>query len=300
MRPKELFSDYLRVQKRYSPRTIKIYSDAIEEYYAFCAPADTQEELSLLNYSSVRAFVAASLKSGLSSRSVNLRLSALSSYCNFLIKNNLIKVNPVKRVQRPKEGKKLPAFFTTTAMDSYFSHEPDSGDFFAVRDRMMVSILYSTGIRRAELAGLKIRNWDRSRSLLRVSGKGGKSREVPVTESLAKEMSAYIELFTDYYTDNPENYLFLTDTGQPMYLSFVNKVVRRELSGAEGFSGKRTPHMLRHSLATHLLNNGADLNSIKEVLGHSSLAATQIYTHNSFEKLRKVFLTAHPRAKKGG
>ena len=123
---------------------------------------------------------------------------------------------------------------------------------------------------------------------------------MPVPDDFSKALTGYIELQKNFYNDNSGKYLFLTDSGQPMYLSFVNKVVKRELSGKAGFSGKKSPHMLRHSLATHLLNNGADLNSIKEVLGHSSLAATQVYTHNSFEKLKKVFLTAHPRAKKGG
>ncbi|MFA6769725.1 MAG: tyrosine-type recombinase/integrase, partial [Bacteroidales bacterium] len=157
-----------------------------------------------------------------------------------------------------------------------------------------------TGIRRAELASLKIHDWDKSRGVIRVIGKGDKLREVPVPNLLSVHLAEYKSLFGEYYPQNPNKLMFLTDSGQPMYLSFVNKIVGRELKGVEGFSGKKSPHMLRHSLATHLLNNGADLNSIKEVLGHSSLAATQIYTHNSFEQLKKVFLTAHPRAKKEG
>jgi integrase/recombinase XerC len=185
-------------------------------------------------------------------------------------------------------------------MEGYFSKEVAEDDLFAIRDKVIVSTLYCTGMRRAELATLKISDWDRSRSLFRVTGKGDKTREVPIPDSLTKELSAYLILMKEYYTENREKRLFLTDTGEPMYLSFVNKIVKRELTGNEGFSGKRSPHMLRHSFATHLLNNGADLNSIKEALGHSSLAATQVYTHNSFENLKKTFLTAHPRAKKGG
>jgi integrase/recombinase XerC len=300
MRSIELFIEHLRVQKRYSPRTLNIYSESIGELYSFISPQEGEVEESLLVPSQIRAFVVASLKRGLSPRTVNLKLSAISSYCTFLVKQGAIKVNPVKRIQRPKEAKRLPEFYTAAAMEGYFSKEVAEDDLFAIRDKVIVSTLYCTGMRRAELATLKISDWDRSRSLFRVTGKGDKTREVPIPDSLTKELSAYLILMKEYYTENREKRLFLTDTGEPMYLSFVNKIVKRELTGNEGFSGKRSPHMLRHSFATHLLNNGADLNSIKEALGHSSLAATQVYTHNSFENLKKTFLTAHPRAKKGG
>jgi len=155
-------------------------------------------------------------------------------------------------------------------------------------------------LRRAELANLKISDWDVNRYIFRVVGKGDKLREIPVPVTLRKELAIYLEKFKDIYPVSNNDNFFLTDSGQPFYLSFVNKIVRRELGGVVGFTGKRSPHVLRHSIATHLLNNGADLNSIKEILGHSSLAATQVYTHNSFEQLKKVYLTAHPRAKKGG
>ncbi len=300
MKPSELFIEYLKVQKRYSSRTLEIYQESLSQLYEFLSPRDDEEESVFLIPQSIRGFVASGLQSGLSPRTMNLKLSAISSYCNYLIKRGFLKTNPVKRIQRPKEAHTLPGFYKSSAIVSYFSNVPDSDDFFAVRDRTVVSTLYSTGIRRAELANLKQSDWDKSRCLLRVTGKGDKIREVPVPEALSDELERYLEMFTGYYTDNPGNYLFLTDTGQPMYLSFVNKIVRRELETVPALTGKKSPHMLRHSLATHLLNNGADLNSIKEVLGHSSLAATQVYTHNSFEQLKKVFLTAHPRAKKGG
>lgn len=300
MRPQELFIDYLRVQKRYSPRTLDIYSESINELYKFIAPQEGEDEENFLVMHSVRGFIANGLDSGLSARTMNLKLSAISSYCTYLIKRGFLKSNPVKKIIRPKEPSKLPEFYTLASIDEYFNRQIDHDDFFAVRDRIIVEVLYCTGIRRAELANLKLADWDKSRALFRVTGKGDKTREVPITNSLANNLESYNKLFREYYTNNPGNYLFLTDTGQPMYLSFVNKVVRKELGGVKGLTGKKSPHMLRHSFATHLLNNGADLNSIKEVLGHSSLAATQIYTHNSFEQLKKVFLTAHPRAKKGG
>lgn len=294
------FIDYLKVHKRYSPRTLALYSAYIEDFYNLVSLSDDEDEFVSLQSNTIRGFIASGLDSGLSPRTMNLKLSALSSYSNFLVKRGYIKANPVKRVHRPKQSKKLPEFYTQSAMGNYFATEVDPENFFALRNRTVIATLYSTGLRRAELANLKISDWDVKRAVFRVIGKGDKLREIPITNTLHDELELYLEKFKEIYPVSNNNNFFLTDSGQPFYLSFVNKIVTSELRGVEGFTGKRSPHVLRHSIATHLLNNGADLNSIKEVLGHSSLAATQVYTHNSFEQLKKVFLTAHPRAKKGG
>ena len=294
------FIDYLKVHKRYSPRTLALYSAYIEDFYNLVSLSDDEDEFVSLQPNTIRGFIASGLDSGLSPRTMNLKLSALSSYSNFLVKRGYIKANPVKRVHRPKQSKKLPEFYTQSAMGNYFATEVDPENFFALRNRTVIATLYSTGLRRAELANLKISDWDVKRAVFRVVGKGDKLREIPITNTLHDELELYLEKFKEIYPVSNNNNFFLTDSGQPFYLSFVNKIVTGELRGVEGFTGKRSPHVLRHSIATHLLNNGADLNSIKEVLGHSSLAATQVYTHNSFEQLKKVFLTAHPRAKKGG
>ena len=288
------------MERRYSPRTVSLYIGYITEFYDFIGPVEGESEKDFISVSTMRSFIAAEFDSGLSSRTINLKLSALSSYADFLVKHGVVERNPLKRVQRPKESKRLPEFYTLKAMDNYFVRETDSEDILSYRDRMVVITIYATGIRRAELANLRIDDWDRSRSLFRITGKGDKMREVPVPDYLNMELARYLDVLKEYYPENMGGYFFLTDAGQRMYLSFVNKIVKRELEGVEGLVGRKSPHLLRHSLATHLLNNGADLNSIKEVLGHSSLAATQVYTHNSFEQLKKVFLTAHPRAKKGG
>ena len=296
----EEFISYIGIQKRYSERTVQLYREYINDFREFISPADDDEFIKELKSNAVRGFIATSLDSGLNSRTVNLKLSAISSFCNYLLKKGLIESNPVIKVPRPKTSKRLPHFYTEGAISDYLSSSIDDGDFFALRNRTIVLLLYSTGMRRAELASLCLSDWDRGRRVMRVRGKGDKEREIPVTRELDTMLSKYLNEMTELYSDNTESRLFLTDTGQPLYLSFVNKVVKDELSKAPGFTGKRSPHMLRHSIATHLLNNGADLNSIKEVLGHSSLAATQVYTHNSFEQMKKIFLTAHPRAKKGG
>ncbi|MCF0172195.1 MAG: tyrosine-type recombinase/integrase [Bacteroidales bacterium] len=165
---------------------------------------------------------------------------------------------------------------------------------------MIILLLYVTGMRRSELCALKIRDFDPGRKVIRVIGKGDKEREIPVPDRICRELSLYLNKMNDEGVENPSGYFFLTDSRKPLYPAFVNNLVRREFSGRDGFSARKSPHVLRHSLATHLLNAGADLSSIKEILGHSSLAATQVYTHNSFEKLKSTYLTAHPRAKKGG
>ena len=300
---KENFIRYLEVERRYSPRTVRLYDEAVSDYYAFLEePEPVADALTTQN---VRSFIAHGLDTGLGARTMNLKLSALSTWAQWLLRQGLIDANPVRKVPRPKQEKKLPVFYTEKAVDNYFDEsrrrvEEHPEDFLLLRNRMMMLVLYATGMRRAELCGLKTSDFDAGRQLFRVLGKGDKLREIPVPALICQEISLYLEKLREAYPENPGEKFFLTDRGAPLYLAFVDNLVRRELSGVEGFTGKKSPHVLRHSLATHLLNRGADLTSIKEILGHSSLAATQVYTHNSFEQLKKTYLTAHPRAKNGG
>jgi integrase/recombinase XerC len=298
---KENFIRYLEVERRYSPRTVALYDEAVTQYYAFLEEAEpTADALTTQN---VRSFIAHGLDMGLGARTMNLKLSALSTWAQWLLRQGLLDANPVRKVPRPKQDKKLPVFYTEKAIDNYFDEsrrnvEEHPDNFALLRNRMMMVVLYATGMRRAELCALKITDFDPNRRLFRVLGKGDKLREIPVPALICQEISLYLEKMGEAYPDNPEGKFFLTDKGAPLYLAFADNVVRNELAGVEGFTGKKSPHVLRHSLATHLLNRGADLTSIKEILGHSSLAATQVYTHNSFEQLKKTYLTAHPRAKK--
>jgi integrase/recombinase XerC len=298
----ENFIRYLQVERRYSPRTVRLYDEAVSDFYAFLEEEPSPEGLTAQH---VRSFIAHGLDTGLSARTMNLKLSALSTWAGWLLRQGLLASNPVSKVPRPKQDKKLPVFYTEKAIDNYFDEsrrrvEENPDDFPLLRNRMMMVILYATGMRRAELCALKVTDFDPARRLFRVLGKGDKLREIPVPALICQEISLYLEKLGEAYPENPEGKFFLTDSGAPLYLAFADNVVRRELAGVEGFTGKKSPHVLRHSLATHLLNRGADLNSIKEILGHSSLAATQVYTHNSFEQLKKTYLTAHPRAKNGG
>ena len=300
---KENFIHYLQSERRFSPRTVELYGKAVTDFYGFLEEESVTPEA--MTSRNVRNFIARGLDEGLDPRTVNLELSALSTWCRWLIRQGLLASNPVSKVPRPKQEKKLPQFFTEKAVDNYFDQsrrrvEENPGDFRIFRNRMILLVIYSTGMRRAELCGLKIADFDSARQVFRVLGKGDKLREIPVPALICQEISLYLEKMGETFPVNPDGMFFLTDKGAPLYLAYVDNVVRSELSGVEGFTGRKSPHVLRHSLATHLLNRGADLYSIKEILGHSSLAATQVYTHNSFEQLKKTYLTAHPRAKNGG
>ena len=280
----EEFLQYIASERRYSPRTCAIYREALECFYEFAYPhqADEengpkvslsgQQELEALTFNMIRGYVASSMEAGLSPRTVNLHLSAMSSFCTWLVRHAFLKSNPVRRISRPKESRRLPEFYTEPSLEHFFDD-----------------------------SSLKQSDYDPYRRVFTVLGKGDKMREIPVPFSVCQEISLYLERIKKEFPDGiAGGWFFMTDAGAPLYPGFVNEAVHEELDGVDGFSGKKSPHVLRHSLATHLLNNGADLNSIKEILGHSSLAATQVYTHNSLEQLRNTYLTAHPRAKKGG
>ena len=310
------FIDYLKVKRRYSPRTVKLYGEAVEDFLRFAYPEKIignaglfvdslkdDEVIVVLKFQQIRRYVSTLMDKGLDPRTVNLHLSALSTFCSYLVRQNKLSSNPVKEIVRPKEKKRLPSFFSPEALKLYFDTTV-ADDYPSVRNRMIVTLLYDTGLRRAEAASLRLGDIDISRRTISVIGKGNKQRMIPVVDSLVEKIGDYLLLREDFLKgldgkrQKAADSFFLTDAGGPAYPEFINRTVKAELSKAKGLSGKKTPHTLRHSFATSLLNNGADLNSIKEALGHSSLAATEVYTHNSFEKLKEIYKTAHPRAKK--
>lgn len=311
----DTYIEYLRVQKRYSGRTLELYRDVLLRYYLYIYGADTPEDLDarvkedlacssfslelLLRAKDIRGYVAECMEGGMGARSVNLHLSALSGYCRWLMAKGVLNCNPVRSVPRPKEEHRLPHFYTMDALEEYCTiNLPDS--YPRMRDRLMVMLIYATGMRRQEIVDLKLDMVDLHRKVFKITGKGDKEREIPIIPVLYEKILVYLQKRKEEFGTDACNSFFLTDKGAQLYLKFVNDTVRKELAGLKGFEGKVSPHVLRHSFATHLLNGGAELNSIKEVLGHSSLAATQVYTHNSFEQLKKIYVTAHPRAKKGG
>lgn len=306
---------YIRDVRRYSPRTQDLYADALTSFSEWCGGEPD------LIPSRIREYEAHLIGSGYKPRTVHLHLSALSGYCNWLIKEGKMTSNPVRGVKRPKMEKRLPEYYRESSMDEYLKEtahaageeeltlleslkpdEPLFAELFRRRlRRLIISILYSTGIRRAELLSLTIGSVDFSRRTLRVVGKGDKMREIPLIPSLTQEISLYLKAasMTEASSRTPRDPLLVTEKGNPLYPEYVDRAVKRELDGY-GITGRKSPHVLRHSLATALLQEGADLNSIKEMLGHANLAATEVYTHNSVARLKQQYLIAHPRAKNSG
>lgn len=295
---------YITSVRRYSPRTQQIYRSVLESFAAFCDGVLTPEEL---NVQQIRAYEVELLGRGESPRTVHLHLSVLSGFCRYLMKEGMLSANPVRLVTRPKLKKRLPEFYREESMKAYLEKTQYLVDEAAAFSdpkyydrklgRLIISILYGTGIRRAELIGLNRRDFDPQRRTIRVRGKGDKVREIPLIFSLCQEILLYLPSVEP--TEEGETPLLVTAGGKRLYPVLVDRLVKQELSAVDGITGRRSPHVLRHTLATELLDDGADLGAIKELLGHSSLAATQVYTHNSVEKLKKVYNNAHPRAKNG-
>ncbi|MBQ6577564.1 MAG: tyrosine-type recombinase/integrase [Bacteroidales bacterium] len=317
------YLEYVEVVRRYSPRTVSVYSDVLTSYLDYSLGEGVEwsdaNVLSVMTVPMIRNYEVHALgDETLSSRTVNLHLSVLSGFSKFLVRQRLIGANPVSQVSRPKQEKRLPVFYRDDAVEKYFSdtapfaseenlsliigHDKASVDMYERRlRRLIVSILVNTGIRRAELISLKVGSVDFRRNTLRVRGKGDKMREIPMILSLCDEISLYLQATAVMVGGErtEESPLLVTPKGNPLYPVYVDRAVKKEL-GDEGLTGRKSPHVLRHTLATGLLDGGADLNSIKEMLGHSSLAATQVYTHATVEKLKNVYVNAHPRAKRGG
>ncbi len=299
---------YIASVRRYSPRTQQIYRDVLEQFASSCDITD----FSAVTSSHVRGYEMYLLdEKGLDARTVNLHLSVLSGFFHYLMHEGILESNPCRTVSRPKTGKRLADFYRQDAMEEYFKAtqtyvtESDMGMEARYRKRLarlIISILYDTGMRRSELISLKRGDVDFTRRVARVRGKGDKIREIPLIPSLCEEISLYLQSVESMEgcDTGPDAPLLVTSKGKALYPVYVDRTVKEELGSVASITGRKSPHVLRHSLATGLLNDGTDLNSIKELLGHSSLAATQVYTHNSIEKLKTVYDNAHPRAKSGG
>ena len=298
------FLSYIRDVRRYSPRTCEIYAGVLDEFVRFC---EGSEDFAVtLSINSVRAYEVYLIdKMKLSPRTVSQHLSVLSGFSRYLMKEGVLQSNPVRLVKRPKAEKRLPLFYKDKSMEAYFEStkgDPEFGSYEQKLKRLIVSMLASCGLRRAELISLNVGSVDFSRQVLRVRGKGDKMREIPLVPSLCEEISLYLSASSSlnddaYEQDAP---LLRTRKGGRLYPVFVDRAVKESLAGVPDITVRKSPHVLRHTLATELLSDGADLNSIKELLGHSSLAATQVYTHNTIERLQSVYKNAHPRAKNGG
>ena len=311
------YISYIRDVRRYSPRTQELYRKALEDFRSFVVPPQ-DDIIGNLIPSRLREYEGHLIESGLKPRTVHLHMSAISGFCGWLIKEGKLKSNPAKVVKRPKMEKRLPEYCTQKALEEYLeesapaagedqlaillSAQPDSKvavELYRRRlRRLIVLMLYTTGIRRAELLSLKIGSMDTMRGTLRVTGKGDKMREIPLVSSTSQEISLYLQA-AEWMVKRERrstDSLLITEKDKPLYPEYIERAVKEEL-GAAQIPGKKSPHVLRHSLATALLDQGADLEAIKEMLGHANLAATEVYTHNSVERLKAQYINAHPRAK---
>ena len=313
------YLSYIRDIRRYSPRTQAIYADVLKEYAAFCE-GDIVASLTL---PMLRRYEASMMERGCKPRTVHQHMSVLSGFCRFLMKEGQLHSNPARSVKRPKMEKRLPVFYSDDVLARYLEEtrhwagedeldilrsygspttDPAAVELYRHRlRRLIVSILYGAGLRREELIELPCKAFDPSRGVLLIHGKGDKMREIPLVSSISREICLYLQAVESVCgsaraADSP---LLVTEKGHPLYPQYVDRAVKTELENA-GITGRKSPHALRHSLATSLLDQGVDLNAIKEMLGHSSLAATQVYTHNSVQRLKKVYNLAHPRAKNEG
>ncbi len=318
------YISYIRDIRRYSSRTVDIYSSAIRNFVKIIHGEDSvsdEELLASLNQSEIRSYEVALLEENISPCTVGLHLSALSGFCKYLVKKGLLKSNPASLVKKPRTEKRLPSFYKKEAMEEYFERtsyilDRDELVFFLNNcntksarplyekrlGRLIISLLYGLGLRRSELISLNIENIDFGRNIVKVRGKGDKMREIPLIHSLSEEILLYLEAVETMCESKRslKEPLLLTYTGRRLYPNYVDRVVKSELSDVKGITGRKSPHVLRHSLATELMNEGTNINSIKELLGHSSLAATQVYTHSSIARLKTIYESAHPRAKNGG
>ncbi|MCG9970737.1 tyrosine-type recombinase/integrase [Christiangramia crocea] len=294
--PFSAFLDYLQLEKKYSVHTVSAYAKDLESFQSFLNETFEQDEVQKVNYSQIRSWIVHLSESGISNRSINRKISSLKAYYRFLLKTGQIEFSPLTKHKALKTSKKVQIPFSEKEIIQVLENIDDS-TFEGIRDRFVVELFYSTGIRRIELIEIKLNDLDLGAGVLKVLGKRNKERYIPLIESVKDTASKYLEFREAFEGSATKEYLFLTSKGEKLYESFVYRIINNYFSEVSG-KLKKSPHILRHSFATHLLNQGANLNAVKELLGHSSLAATQVYTNNSIAELSKIHKQAHPRNNK--
>lgn len=296
--PKEEFLDYLKYERNYSPCTIQAYSKDLDQFESYVrAYHEGDFNLRLIDADVIRGWLTMLMDEGLSPVSVNRKLSSLKSFFKFQLKRSEIQVDPTRFVVGPKQAKPLPCFVRDEDMENVLDGDGFDEDFTGIRDRLVLEMLYDTGMRRSELIGIRDKDVDYGAKVIRVIGKRNKERLIPFASGLENLMRAYMAIRNREVGDE-SGWLFVRENGKQLSTGIVYRIVKDHLSSIPMLP-KCSPHVLRHSFATSMLNNGAELNAVKELLGHSSLASTSVYTHTTFEELKKVY-HAHPRAKKEG
>jgi len=287
------FCDYLQHQKRYSIHTVNAYQKDLEQFQQYLQSEFETESFKEVSSSFIRSWIVQLIEEDISPRTINRKISSLKSFYKYLLKNKTVDKNPLAKVITPKTSKRLPVFVGEQEIDNLFKNIEYNNDYEGKRDQLILELFYATGVRLSELIELKLNSINFSNNTIKVLGKRNKERIIPIGNNLSQLIKEYIKERENL--NNKEPQFFLTKVGKKMYPKLVYSIVNSYLSQVTTVS-KKSPHVLRHTFATHMLNNGADLNTIKEILGHANLSATQVYTHNTIEKLKNIHKQAHPKA----
>ena len=284
------FITYLSSEKRFSEHTIKSYTTDLKQFTSFLSSEfQIIDEINEISFQIIRTWIASLLEKGINPRSVNRKISTLKTYFKFLIREGELVENPMMKVVAPKSKKRLPVFIEEDQIASLLNEVQFEEGFIGQRNKLIIELFYVTGIRLSELINIKISDVDFNNQSIKVLGKRNKERIIPLSSNVVNDLNIFIE-------NNQQNkYLFTNLEGEKLYNKLVYRLVNKYI-GEISSVNKKSPHILRHTFATHMLNNGADINAIKELLGHANLSATQVYTHNTIEKLKTVYKQAHPRA----
>ncbi|TPG38112.1 tyrosine-type recombinase/integrase [Flavobacterium pectinovorum] len=293
---KEAFRDYLQLEKKYSPHTVHAYLNDILFFEMFNKDNFEQENIEQVNYSQIRSWIVSLVDANISNVSVNRKMASLKAFYKFLLKTKQIEVNPMLKHKALKIPKIIQIPFSEKELTDLMSDIDNPIGFEEIRDKLIIDLFYTTGMRRAELIHLMNSNVDLSSNVVKVLGKRNKERIIPILPIIVEQFSLYLQERSQLEKIVDHDYFFISRKGLKLSESFVYRLINSYFSRVSE-KVKKSPHVLRHTFATHLLNNGADLNSVKELLGHSSLASTQVYTHNSLAELKKVYTDAHPRNK---
>lgn len=290
------FFNYIQYEKRYSKHTIAAYGKDLAHLQNYLLDIYELNQVAAVEFMHLRSWVISLMEEGLTARSIHRKMASTKSFFKYLLREGHIKSNPASKLIAPKVGKRLPEYAEEQQMEQLLEKITFPTGYIGTRDKTMIELFYATGIRKAELIGLNIQDIDFVGLTIKVLGKRNKQRIIPISKETGALLSDYINERNQTFPEEAVNHLFLTKGGKILYPKVVYNVVKKYL-GAVTTTKKKGPHTLRHTFATHLSNRGADMNAIKELLGHSSLAATQVYVHNSIERLKKVYENAHPKGK---